>query len=86
MPRYEVIPEPRNGYVWSDGHWQWRGDRHVWIVGNWQPERPGYAYSQPQWVQRQGGRGWDYRASRWDRDGDGVPNRQDSRPNDPTRR
>jgi hypothetical protein len=85
-PRYEVIPEPRAGYVWSGGHWQWQNNRHVWIGGNWQRERSGYAYSQPRWVEREGGGGWNYRASRWDRDGDGVPNNQDRRPNDPTRR
>ena len=74
-PRYEVIPVPRNGYIGSEGHWQWRGNRHVWIAGNWQAERPGYAW-QPQWVERKGGRGWDYRASRWGRDGDGVPDHE----------
>lgn len=85
-PRYEVIPAPRNGYIWSGGHWQWSQNRHVWIPGNWQAERRGYTYSQPQWVERKGGGGWNYRASRWDKDGDGVPDRRDSRPNDPTRR
>ena len=85
-PRYEVIPAPREGYVWSGGHWQWQGNRHIWIAGNWQAARPGYTYYEPQWVEREGRRGWNYRASRWDRDGDGVPNRQDRRPNDPTRR
>src|SRR6188768_3056065 len=57
-PRYEVIPAPRAGYVWSGGHWQWRTNQHVWIAGNWQPERPGYAYYQPRWVERDGGGGW----------------------------
>jgi hypothetical protein len=85
-PRYEVIPAPRNGYVWSGGHWQWRNNRHEWTAGNWQPTRPGYAYYQPRWVERDGGGGWHYRASRWDKDGDGVPNNKDRRPNDPTRR
>lgn len=33
---------------------------------------------------RHGNRG--YAATRWDRDGDGVPNRYDSRPNNPYRR
>lgn len=84
-PRYEVIPAPRTGYVWSDGHWQWKNNKHVWVRGNWQRERPGYAYTQPRWVERKGG-GWNYRASRWDKDGDGVPNNKDRRPNDPTRR
>lgn len=78
-PRYEVIPEPRSGYIWSGGHWQWRTNRHVWVGGNWQPERPGYAYYQPRWVEHQGG-GWNYRPSRWDRDGDGIPNSRDATP------
>ncbi len=85
-PRYEVIPAPRSGYIWSGGHWQWQTNRHVWIPGNWQAERSGYRYSQPRWVERDGGGGWNYRASRWDRDGDGVPDSKDRRPNDPTRR
>ena len=84
-PRYEVIPAPRTGYVWSGGHWQWQGNRHVWIAGNWQAERSGYSYYQPRWVERDGGGGWNYRGQRWDRDGDGVPNRQDRRPDDPRR-
>jgi hypothetical protein len=51
-------------------------------------ERRGYAYNEPRWVERDGRwhmerRGWQ-RASR-DRDGDGVPNRYDSRPNNPNR-
>lgn len=82
--RYEVVPAPRSGYVWSGGNWQWDGNQHVWVAGNWQTARPGYAYSQPQWVER-GGR-WNYQSSRWDRDGDGVPDRKDARPDDPTRR
>jgi len=85
-PRYEVIPAPRAGYIWTGGHWQWQRDRHVWVAGNWQAERAGYHYSQPQWVERKGGGGWNYRSSRWDKDGDGVPDSKDRRPNDPTRR
>ena len=81
--RFEAVPAPRSGYVWSNGNWQWDGSQHVWAGGTWQAERPGYVYSQPQWVER---RSWNYQPSRWDRDGDGVPNRQDARPNDPTRR
>ena len=76
-PRYEIVPAPRAGYVWTGGHWQWQTNRHVWIAGNWQPERTGYTYYQPRWIEREGGGGWNYRASRWDRDGDGIPNRQD---------
>jgi hypothetical protein len=81
--RYEVVPAPRDGYVWTGGHWQWQSNRHVWIPGNWQASRPGYRYGQPAWVEREGA--WQYRASRWDRDGDGVPDSKDRRPNDPRR-
>ena len=35
------------------------------------------------WRER-GGR-WEYDRGRWDRDGDGVPNRYDRRPNNPYR-
>lgn len=84
--QYEAVPAPRNGYVWSNGYWQWDGSSstHVWAPGTWQASRSGYVYSQPRWVENNGR--WNYQPSRWDRDGDGVPNRQDSRPNDPNRR
>ena len=78
-PRFEVVPAPRRGYIWSPGYWAWDGYRHVWVVGHWEPFRPGYAYYAPGWVQRDGR--WHYRSSRWDRDGDGIPNRRDPTPN-----
>jgi hypothetical protein len=54
VPRVEVVPAPRVGYVWAPGYWGWRGGRHVWIAGAWQHERKGYVYAQPAWVQRDG--------------------------------
>ena len=74
--RYEVVPAPRSGYVWSNGHYRSHGGAYVWTAGDWQAARPGYAYVSPQWVER-GGR-WNYQPSRWDRDGDGVANRRDA--------
>jgi hypothetical protein len=82
-PRYEVVPAPRSGYVWSNGNWQYDGRQHVWAAGEWQPVRQGYVYSQPRWVENNGR--WAYQGSRWDRDGDGVPNRMDAAPNNPNR-
>jgi hypothetical protein len=78
--RYERVPNPRAGYVWAPGHWQWNGNtaRHVWVAGYWERARAGYAYRAPRWVER-GGR-WQYESSRWDRDGDGIPNREDATP------
>ena len=83
-PRYERVPPPRPGYVWAPGRWDYRGHRHVWVNGNYIRARPGYAYRSPAWEQR--GERWEMRRGGWDRDGDGVPNRHDSRPNDPRRR
>ena len=82
-PRAEVVPPPRQGYAWAPGHWEWRGNRHVWVRGNWMRERAGYRYRAPVWEER-GGR-WVMNRGGWDRDGDGVPNRMDRRPNNPYR-
>lgn len=76
--RYEAVPAPRRGYVWSAGHWRWNGSRHVWAPGTWHAARSGYVYNQPRWVENNGR--WRYQASRWDRDGDGIPNNRDATP------
>lgn len=81
---YEPVPVHRVGYHWVPGYWDYRGHRYVWVRGHYVRKRPGYFYTQPVWVSsprgyhRQGG--W-----RRDRDGDGVPNRYDRRPNNPYR-
>lgn len=89
--RYEVVPAARTGYVWAPGYWNWRNNRHVWAKGHWERERTGYFYHPHRWTEWDNR--WYYERSRWDRnrpngdrDGDGVPNRLDRRPDDPTRR
>ncbi len=85
-PREEVAPAARNGYVWRTGHWEWRGNKHHWVKGNWVKARRGYNYAQPAWVEDNGR--WRYNAGAWrrgDRDGDGVPNGMDRRPNNPNK-
>jgi len=88
-PRAERVPPPRRGYVWAPGHWEWRGGHHVWVNGTWLRERRGYVYHAPAWVERDGRwvmeRGTWVRGGGRDRDGDGVPNRYDARPNNPNR-
>jgi hypothetical protein len=88
-PRYEVVPAPRAGYVWAEGHWEWNGHRYRWVPGSWMRERPGYVYYSPHWVEHDGRwtmehRGWVHeehrrneRGAYGDRDHDGVPNRYD---------
>jgi hypothetical protein len=84
--RYEVVPAPRAGWIWTPGYWAWRGHRHAWVEGHWVRHRPGYAYAPASWVERNGR--WAYYAPAWnprDRDGDGVPNRYDRAPENPYR-
>jgi hypothetical protein len=90
--RQEAVPAPRRGFVWVPGHHEWRQRQHVWISGHWLKARQGYAYNAPQWSERNGK--WVMREGQWvrsdraragDRDGDGVPNRRDARPNNPNR-
>jgi hypothetical protein len=89
-PRAERVPAPRRGYVWAPGHWEWRHGQHQWQRGTWVRERRGYTYREPVWHERDGRwvmsrGGWERQRIRRDRDGDGVPNRLDDRPNNPNR-
>lgn len=86
--REEVVPSPRRGHVWVNGHWDWRNNRHQWVKGAWVRDRSGYRYNQPAWTERDGR--WHMQRGNWartraDRDGDGVPNRMDRAPNNPNR-
>lgn len=92
-PMREVVPAARRGYEWVPGYWSWNGRRYVWERGHYEKVRVGYVYQRPEW--RQDRKGWyldrggwvreDHRMARRDRDGDGVPNRYDARPNNPNR-
>jgi len=46
--------KPRRGYVWVDGHWDWRGNRWTWVPGRYERERLGHVYRAPRWEQRGG--------------------------------
>jgi hypothetical protein len=93
---YQPAPQP----VWVPGHWEWQGNRHVWVHGQYVH---GYArgpYHGDRWV-RGGDRDRDGIPDRYDRDldndgvrnrhdrdrdGDGVPNWHDRSPNNRYRR
>lgn len=85
-PRYEHVPNARRGYVWAPGYWNWNGNKHKWKKGHWERSRPGHHYQRSEW--QQSDEGWRLNRGGWqraDRDGDGVPNRRDKRPDDPNR-
>jgi hypothetical protein len=85
-PRAESVPAPRANRVWVAGHYEWKNRKYQWVAGHWVRERRGYSYNQPNWVERDGR--WAYQPGAWhrgDRDGDGVRNRDDRRPDNPNR-
>lgn len=63
--RVETVPEPRIGYVWAPGFWEWRGHEHVWIPGRYIRERHGYHWVPDRWEQR--GPHWHHEAGHWER-------------------
>ena len=84
--RYEAVPAPRQGYVWSSGYWNAQNNKHVWQAGHWERERHGYYMTQPSWSQHEDK--WQLQRGHWtkgDRDGDGVPNAVDRAPDNPNR-
>jgi hypothetical protein len=84
--RREAVPAARRGYEWIPGYWNWSGRRYTWVKGHYEKVRRGYVYARPEW--RQGNNGWTMERGGWrtaDRDGDGVRNRDDARPNNPNR-
>lgn len=97
--RPEAASRPRPGHHWVAGHWKKRGKHAVWQTGHWERSRPAYRphYGAVRYPNGQYGNHNPYRQNgqyghygkpqppRWDRDGDGVPNRHDRRPNNPYR-
>ena len=84
--RVENVPAPRHGNVWVAGHYEYRNHKYHWVKGTWVKERHGYTYHQPKWEERDGRWAYEHRGwQRGDRDGDGVPNSRDRRPDDPRR-
>jgi hypothetical protein len=66
-PREEVrIAAPRAGYIWTDGYWNWVGERHVWVPGRWMEPRAGYVWVPHAWARE--GRGWRLHEGYWRRE------------------
>ncbi len=62
-PREERF-EPRRGWVWIAGHWDWHNGQYVWSDGAWERERRGKRWRSASWELRNGAwvridGGWD---------------------------
>jgi hypothetical protein len=62
--QWEGKPPPADGYVWSQGYYEWKSDRYAWKPGEWVPAKPGMEYRQRQWVQRSDGK-WQLSGGDW---------------------
>ena len=88
--RVEKVPGARRGFEWVPGYWDWSGRRYNWVAGHYEKARAGQVYARPEW--RRDRNGWVLERGGWrsgqlarDRDGDGVRNRDDARPNNANR-
>lgn len=70
-----VVPAPAPRYVAAPPQ---RHNPRKWVPGHW--ERSGHHHRKV-WIEGH----WETPKPRWDRDGDGVPNRHDRQPNNPYR-
>jgi hypothetical protein len=52
--REEAAPQPKNGFVWSPGFWEWRGTGYKWSPGEWIKERRGHQWQPYGWQERDG--------------------------------
>jgi hypothetical protein len=62
--RVVVGTAPGPGYVWTDGYYDLRGRRWVWIPGRWvRPPRARAVWAPGYWAPHRGG--WRFRAGYW---------------------
>lgn len=65
--RVEVVPAPREGYIYEKGHYETSdGQTYVWVEGRYLPNREGHVWH-PYVMERSGDR-WHFRAGHWDDD------------------
>jgi len=51
-PPRTVVVETRPGFVFVQGHWNYRGGRYVWLAGHWERERANHVWVQGRWERR----------------------------------
>jgi hypothetical protein len=64
--RVEVVPAPREGYVYEPGHYTWNGSAYVWVDGQFIRNRDGHEWRA--YVLEPRGDKWHFRAGHWDDD------------------
>jgi hypothetical protein len=62
--RVETVPAPRPGYIWINGYWDYRSNKHEWVEGRWEHERAGHHWVADRWVQH--GDKWHHEHGHWD--------------------
>ena len=61
-PRDEHV-QPRAGFVWARGHYEWRNNAYAWIPGHWERARAGHRWNDGRWEQR--GNAWVWVEGGW---------------------
>jgi hypothetical protein len=59
----QTMPSSRAGYAYVPGYWDYRNSQYAWVDGRFEPERQGYVYMTPRYVERNGR--WRMYAGRW---------------------
>ena len=62
--RVELVPAPREGYIYERGHYKYDGRQYVWTEGQFIKHREGHVYT-PYALERRGDT-WYYRPGFWD--------------------
>jgi hypothetical protein len=70
-PPKEERNEPRAGFVWVAGQWDWRGGKYDWTPGHWERERAGKHWRPTRWEQHEGK--WTQVVGDWEDEGAAVP-------------
>ena len=65
--RVEVVPAPRDGFIYERGHYMYDGKQYVWNEGKFIRQREGHVYT-PYALERRGEKYY-FRPGHWDDDG-----------------
>lgn len=52
--REEKHEAAKDGYVWTNGRWDWQHGKYAWLDGHWERAQAGKTWRVPKWEQRDG--------------------------------